>query len=107
MNGNIRANSFPLLTTTLSSKYKTPWQVKDGECGTKEKKLSISSLQQHYFPCFLKRAPQMMHSKTDGSDSKESDYNAGDPGSIPGSGRCPGEGNGNPFQYSFPENFMD
>ena len=28
---------------------------------------------------------------------KESPYNAGDPGSIPGSGRSPGEGNGNPF----------
>ena len=49
----------------------------------------------------------MMHSKTDGSDSKESAYNAADPGSIPGSGRCPGEGNGDPFQYSFRENFMD
>ena len=35
-----------------------------------------------------------------GSDSKESAHNAGDPGSIPGSGRSPGEGNGNPFQYS-------
>ena len=35
-----------------------------------------------------------------GSDSKESTYNAGDPDSIPGSGRSPGEGNGNPFQYS-------
>ena len=31
-----------------------------------------------------------------GSDSKESAYNAGDLGSIPGSGRSPGEGNGNP-----------
>ena len=30
-----------------------------------------------------------------GSDGKESTYNAGDPGSIPGSGRSPGEGNGN------------
>ena len=29
---------------------------------------------------------------------KESSYNAGDMGSIPGSGRSPGEGNGNPFQ---------
>ena len=28
--------------------------------------------------------------------------NAGDPGSIPGSGRSPGEGNGNPLQYSLP-----
>ena len=35
-----------------------------------------------------------------GSDDKASAYNAGDPGSIPGSGRSPGEGNGNPLQYS-------
>ena len=35
-----------------------------------------------------------------GSDSKESVSNAGDLGSIPGSGRSPGEGNGNPPQYS-------
>ena len=35
-----------------------------------------------------------------GSDGKASVYNAGDLGSIPGSGRSPGEGNGNPLQYS-------
>ena len=35
-----------------------------------------------------------------GSEVKVSAWNAGDPGSIPGSGRSPGEGNGNPFQYS-------
>ena len=35
-----------------------------------------------------------------GSDGKASAYNAGDPGLIPGSGRSPGEGNSNPFQYS-------
>ena len=34
-------------------------------------------------------------------------YNAGDPGSIPGSGRSPGERNGNPLQYSCLENPMD
>ena len=39
--------------------------------------------------------------------SKESACNAGDPGSIPGSGRSPGEGNGNPLQYSCLENPMD
>ena len=33
--------------------------------------------------------------------------NAGDPGSIPGSERSPGDGNGNLLQYSFLENFMD
>ena len=42
-----------------------------------------------------------------GSDGKSSVYNAGDPGSITGSGRSPGEGNGNPLQYSCLENPMD
>ena len=42
-----------------------------------------------------------------GSDSKESAYNKGDPGMIPGSGRSLGEGNGNPLQYSCLENSMD
>ena len=37
---------------------------------------------------------------------KESAYNAGDPASIPGSGRSPGEGNGNPLQYSCLKNPM-
>ena len=42
-----------------------------------------------------------------GSDGQESACNAGDPGSIPGSGRAPGEGNGSPLQYSCLENPMD
>ena len=41
------------------------------------------------------------------SDGKASACNAGDLGSIPGSGRSPGEGNGNPLQYSCLENSMD
>ena len=41
------------------------------------------------------------------SVSKESACNAGDPGSIPGSGKSPGEGNGKPLQYSCLENPMD
>ena len=41
------------------------------------------------------------------SDGKASAYNVGDPGSIPGSGRSPREGNGNPLQYSCLENPMD
>ena len=36
----------------------------------------------------------------DGSDNKESACNTGDLGSIPGSGRPPGQGNGNSLQYS-------
>ena len=43
----------------------------------------------------------------DGSEGKASACNAGEPGSIPGSGRSPGEGNGNPLQYSCLENPMD
>ena len=42
-----------------------------------------------------------------GSDGKASAYNAGDPGSIPASGRSSGERSGNPFQYSCLENLMD
>ena len=42
-----------------------------------------------------------------GSDGKVSAYNAGDLGSILGLGRSPGEGNGNPLQYSCLENPMD
>ena len=42
-----------------------------------------------------------------GSDGKASICNAGDPGLIPGLGRSPGEGNGNPLQYSCLENPMD
>ena len=43
----------------------------------------------------------------DGSDSKESACNMGNLGLIPGWRRSPGEGNGNPFQYSCLENSMD
>ena len=45
--------------------------------------------------------------KFNGSDSKESACNAEDLGSVPGSGRSPGEGNGNPFQDSCLGNPMD
>ena len=44
---------------------------------------------------------------TGGSDSKASAYNEGELGSIPGSGGSPGEGNGNPLQYSCLENPMN
>ena len=42
-----------------------------------------------------------------GSDGEESACNAGDVGSVPGSGRSPGEGNSHPLQYSCLENSMD
>ena len=46
-------------------------------------------------------------SQPDGSDGKESAYNAGDLDSIPVTGRSPGEGNGKPLPYSCLENSMD
>ena len=54
---------------------------------------------------------ELRHSETNqgfpgGSDSKESGYKVGDLGSVPGSGRYPGEGNGYPLQYSCLENSM-
>ena len=48
-----------------------------------------------------------MHGFPGGSEGKASACNAGDPSSIPGSGRAPGEGNGNPLQYPCLENSMD
>ena len=42
-----------------------------------------------------------------GSNSKESPCNAREPGSIPGSGKSPGEGNDYPLQYSFLDNPMN
>ena len=48
-----------------------------------------------------------MQSFPGGSEVKASASNAGEPGSIPGSGRSPGEGNGNPLQYSCLENPME
>ena len=52
-----------------------------------------------YYLIFIKDFPG-------GSDGKASVYDMGDLGLIPGSGRFPGEGNGNPFQYSCLENPM-
>ena len=51
--------------------------------------------------------PEALTSFPCGSDSKESACNAGDLGSIPGLGRCPGDSNGNPLQYPGLENSMD
>ena len=48
-----------------------------------------------------------MHPVIAPDGGKEIACSAGDPGSIPGSGRCPGEGNGNPLQYSCLENPTD
>ena len=50
---------------------------------------------------------QQLNLTIGGSDGKASACNVGDPDSIPGSGRSPGEGNGNPLQHSCLKNPMD
>ena len=59
----------------------------------------------HYF---LELAQTHVRQGFPGSSAgKDSTYNAGDPGSIPGLGRSAGEGIGYPLQYSGLENFVD
>ena len=58
--------------------------------------------------CTFKLSTQLGHQGyPGGSDGKASACSVGDLGSIPGLGRSPGEGNGNPLQYSCLENSMD
>ena len=57
--------------------------------------------------CTALRAHLPLVGFTGGSDGKESSYNVRDLGSIPGSGRFPGEGNVKPLQYSCLTNPMD
>ena len=60
------------------------------------------------FICYCSLMPTMCQVGIPHSSvCKESARSAGDPGSVPGLGRFPGEGNGNPLQYSCLENPMD
>ena len=68
----------------------------------------------HYIPCPHPPLPKirlnvmaLVMGFTGGSEGKVSACDAGDLDSIPGSGRSPGEGKGNPLQYSCLENPMD
>ena len=58
-------------------------------------------------PCIFVHVRNTHWSFPGGSEGKESACSVGDPGSNPGSGQSPGEGNGNPPQYSCLENSMD
>ena len=63
-----------------------------------------------FFNIILGKQFDLLYSTYDfpgGSDGKASAYNVEDPGSIPGLGKSPGEGNGNPLQYACLENPMD
>ena len=67
--------------------------------------LELTTMKKQDSSLYLSSIP-LMGGKS-GSEVKASACNAGDLGSIPGLGRSPGEGNGNPLQYSCLENPMD
>ena len=85
--------SFCLLTLQPRDVFKTPFLIKElgggGACA------------------HLRPSEMRVLEITKGSDGKDSPCSSGDPGSISRSGRCPGEGNGNPLQYSGLENPTD
>ena len=60
-----------------------------------------------FYPIYMLGQHSQVWGFPGGSEVKASACNAGDLGSIPGSGRSPGEGKGNPLQYSCLENPMD
>ena len=68
---------------------------------------SAVNLSQHHFSVKIYIWQYHLFLKTVGSDGKESAHNVGDLGLIPESRRSPGEGNGNPLQYSGLENSME
>ena len=74
---------------------------------SKEKKRDILYLLLSVRPPIFPWCSLISQSFPGGSDGKASAYNAGDPGLIPVLGRFPGEGNGNPLQYSCLENLLD
>ena len=84
-------------------------RVESGSGGRWRSPAQQYSTQHRVFPepCFSFLPSSCQHSFPDGSDGKESAWNTRDLGSIPGSGRSPGEGNGNPLQYYCLENSMD
>ena len=67
----------------------------------------MGSYYQNYMRIGIKQPLAAAKDFSGGSDGKASAYHVEKPCSIPGSGRSPGEGNGNPLQYSCLENPMD
>ena len=86
----------------------TYWFCFSGEAWLIHHCFALSPINYVMYECF----PYNLHTRIDsgfpvGSDGKESACNAGNLGSIPGLGRSPGKGHGNPLQYSVLEISMD
>ena len=95
-----------LSASLLSSYFFLPlFQTKDTIW--KEETTSSAHVQSEELRSSSSKASLVAWGFPGGSEVKASARNSGDPGSIPGSGRSPGEGNGNPLQYSCLENPME
>ena len=84
--------------------WRIPWTEKPGRLwstGSQRVEHNWSGLALAQWTIMEKNRKMYMYNSVTG---KESTFNAGDLGSIPGLGRSPGEGHGNPFQYSCLEN---
>ena len=86
----------------------TVWKIKNyGLDSTIAMSLGLCNMEASLLGGKNKRSPMSDQGFPGSSDGKESAYNVGDPGSISGSGRSLGEGNGNTLQYSCVENPVD
>ena len=96
-------------TATQSSilAWKIPWMEEPGQLQSWVAELDMTERLHFHFDSIILLFTLILLGFPGGSDDKASVYNARDPGSIPGSGRSPGEGNGNPLQCSCLENPMD
>ena len=106
---------------SLKTSWMTPrWQKADGGGGVGSMTVPLNSMESLYLGLWRMEgwgirdkgnlgihAFEFSLGLPSGLDRKESACNAGDPGLIPGLGRFPGEGNGNPLQYSCLGNPMD
>ena len=81
------------------------FKLRKNECWSPSSKLILAPT--NGWASILKNTVLVPRSFLGGSDSEGSACNAGDPGSVVGSGRSPGEGNGNPLHYSCLESSMD
>ena len=109
-----------MATHSSTLAWKIPWTEEPGRLQsmglqrvghdfTTSLQSSVSgSVYSHFFETDSQNCGNLCHSCVPcGSDGKESACNAGDLGSLPGLGKSPGGGNGNPLQYSCLENPMD
>ena len=88
-----------MATHSSTLAYKIPWTEEPGVPGVAKSRTRLSD--------FTFTFNTSLWASVGFSVVKNLPVNAGDLGSIPGSGRFPGEGNGNPLQYSCLENPMD